>query len=631
MCGIAGITWPDRDLVGAMAARVAHRGPDQSGLFVDDSVSLGHRRLSIIDLSERGRQPMRTPDGSVTVVFNGEIYNFQEIRRDLESQGYAFRSGSDTEVILYAYQRWGVDCVARFNGIFAFAIWDTPAQQLFLARDRLGVKPLYYSVLDGADHNLVFGSEIKALLECPLVDRSIDPQAIYQFIGFEFVPSPRTIFHHVQRLAPGHRLIWRRGRPPRVERYWRLQVRSVDRSPRDHARMLRDALQESVRRQLIADVPLGVFLSGGLDSSAIVAMMRRIGVEPLDTFSLHYEDASFSELDYANFVAKRFDTRHHVIKIDPITPDLIETCCWHLDEPMTDLSAMPFYLLCKKVREHVTVCLSGEGGDELLCGYDRFKASRIDRFYRLLPGGVRRGVFDRLVMKLADRPQKKGLVNSLKRFVEGDLLPPDGRHMRWQYFCTPEMQQHLFSADLRAHIELDPFAPVRHLLEGADCEDSIAEEIYVDTCMTMPDSLLMKADKMSMAHGLEVRVPLLDHEFAELCCTIPSRLKLQGLTTKAVFRKAMDGVLPDHIRGRGKQGYSLPIKQWLRGELREVLVDTLESSPLIRDSFNMDYIRRLIGEHLRYQANHNHVLWALLNLAVWHRIFGVGRPAPPVK
>jgi asparagine synthase (glutamine-hydrolysing) len=288
---------------------------------------------------------------------------------------------------------------------------------------------------------------------------------------------------------------------------------------------------------------------------------------------------------------------------------------------MTDLSAMPFYLLCKKVREHVTVCLSGEGGDELLCGYDRFKASKMHRRYEMIPEAIRKHIIGRLAMKLDDRPQKKGFTNVLKRFIEGDLLPAEGRHMRWQYFLTPRMQDQLFRRDVRSQIGFDPFLPIRALLDGADCEDTVAEEIYIDTCMTMPDSLLMKADKMSMAHGLEVRVPLLDHEFAEFCCTIPSDMKLEGYTTKSIFRTAMKGILPDHIRKRSKQGYSLPIKNWLRGELRDYMQDTFASSPLVDQYFDKSFSRQLINEHIGMKANHNHVLWAMINLATWHRLF----------
>jgi asparagine synthase (glutamine-hydrolysing) len=619
MCGIAGITWNDPELAAAMSEQIAHRGPDQSGVYSDAWISFGHQRLSILDLSENGRQPMHDGGGSLVVIYNGEIYNFVEIRRELEALGCAFRSKCDTEVILHAYAQWGTECVRRFNGMFAFAVWDRCREELFLARDRIGIKPLYYAAF--ADGHLAFASEIKALLVCPQVRRELDPESLYQYIGFEFVLAPRTIFRSVRKLPPGHYLRWKRGQPPKLERYWRLRVRSVDRSREEHEQGMRDLLEEAVKRQLIADVPLGAFLSGGLDSSAIVAMMNRLGVKPLDTFSLHYEDASFSELEYARFVAEKFQARHHVIKIDPITPELIATCCWHLDEPMTDLSAMPFYLLCQKVRQHVTVCLSGEGGDELLCGYDRFKASKLNRYYRIIPQPVRRVLINRLVERLADRPQKKGFVNMLKRFVEGDLLPQEGRHMRWQYFCTPRMQRQLFHESSRSRMSFDPFAPIRQVLEGADCEDAIAEEIYIDMCMTMPDSLLMKADKLSMAHALEVRVPFLDHEFVEFCCTIPGRFKLEGFTTKSVFRSAMAGILPDHIRLRGKQGYSLPIKNWLRGELRDYVEDTFASSPVIHQYFDRAFTRTLLDEHMQMKANHNHILWAMLNLAVWHNLF----------
>lgn len=618
-------------MVDAMADLIAHRGPDQSGLFTGDQVTLGHRRLSVLDLTESGRQPMGSPDGAIVVVYNGEIYNFATIRHELERAGYTFRSTGDTEVVLHAYHHWGPACVDRFDGMFAFAVWDARVQELFLARDRIGIKPLYYSVLDDGDRNLVFASEIKAMLPCSAIRRDLDPEALYQYMGFEFIPSPRTIFSQVRKLLPGHCLTWKRGEEPQVRRYWQLRVRAVERTPREHQELLAEALERSVRDQLVSDVPLGVFLSGGIDSSAIVAMMHRLGVTPLETFTLHYGDASYSELEYARFVADHFGARLNVMKIDPISPAHIETCCWHLDEPMTDLSAIPFYLLCQEVRRHVTVCLSGEGGDELLCGYDRFKASRLDRLYRMVPLLLRRDLIERVIVRLADRPQKKGAVNFLKRFVEGSGLVREGRHMRWQYFLTPRMQRDLFRSDVRNRMSFDAFAPVRKVLAGADCEDAVGEEIYLDTCMTLPDSLLAKADKLSMAHGLEVRVPMLGHEFVDLCCTIPSGLKMQGLTTKAILRKAMKGIVPNRIRQRGKQGYSLPIKAWLRGELREYMEDSFASSPLIREYFDPAFVRTLVEEHVGMRANHNHVLWALVNLATWHRLYvaeGVSAPAP---
>ena len=617
MCGIAGITWRDEALVARMTKVIAHRGPDQDGIYTDDFVSLGHRRLSIIDLSEHGRQPMSNEDGSIWVTFVGEIYNFQELRPVLEGLGHTFRSRTDTEVIVHAYEEYGPACVERFNGMFAFAVWDKKRRELILARDRLGVKPLYYYA---RDERLAFASEIKAIVQVPEVKREINPQALYHYVGYEFVPAPDTMFRNVHKLSPGHYLRYKDGKTE-IVRYWDVQFQRQTRPREYYEETLREMLTESVRKRLISDVPLGVFLSGGLDSSAVVAMMSRCGVDPIQTFSLGYDDPSFSELDYARIVARQFGTTHREIIIDPITPDLIETAVWHLDEPMTDLSTIPFYLICKKAREHVTVCLSGEGGDEVLVGYDRFKASKANGYYALLPEWIRRGVIAPLVNALPDQPQKKGLVNVAKRFVQGGLLPDDAEHMRWQYFGLPADDPQLFAKDVLTEITSDPFAPVRAHALRCNSTRRLDREIYVDLKFTMPESVLMKVDKMSMAHALEVRVPFLDYQFVEFCATIPGDLKLEGFTTKGIFRSAMKGILPDVIRGRGKQGYSLPIKNCLRQELREYMTDLLTSSPLMSEAFNMNYVRQLIREHQDYRANHNHILWALINLAIWHRLF----------
>jgi asparagine synthase (glutamine-hydrolysing) len=617
MCGIAGMTWKDEALVTRMTKVIAHRGPDQDGVYTDEFVSLGHRRLSIIDLSEHGRQPMSNEDGSVWVTYNGEIYNFQELRTALEAKGHVFRSRTDTEVIVHAYEEYGPACVQWFNGMFAFAVWDKNRRELVLARDRLGVKPLYYYA---KDEKLVFASEIKAILQVPEVEREINPQSLYHYVGYEFVPAPDTMFRNVHKLPPGHYLRYKDGKAE-VMRYWDVGFHSEPHSREYYEEKMRDMLTESVRKRLVSDVPLGVFLSGGLDSSAVVSLMSRCGVEPIQTFSLGYADPSFSELEYARVIAKQFRTKHRELIIDPITPDLIEKVVWHLDEPMTDLSTIPLYLICKKAREHVTVCLSGEGGDEVLVGYDRFKASKANGYYALLPEWIRRGIIAPAINALPDQPQKKGPVNVIKRFIQGGLLPEEAGHMRWQYFGIPEHDGKLFSKNILSEISRDPFAPVRWHAMRCNSAERLDREIYVDLKFTMPDSVLMKVDKMSMAHALEVRVPFLDYQFVEFCATIPGDLKLEGFTTKSIFRSAMKGILPDQIRGRGKQGYSLPIKNWLRQELREYMTDLLTSSPLMREAFNLDYIRQLMREHQEYRANHNHILWALINLAIWHRLF----------
>lgn len=617
MCGIAGFTWRDERLIQLVSSVLFHRGPDQSGNYCDDSVSLGHRRLSIIDLSDHGRQPMSNEDGTIWITYNGEIYNFQELRARLEGKGHIFQSRTDTEVIVHAYEEYGRECVQWLNGMFAFALWDRRRRELLLVRDRLGVKPLYYYQ---KDDKLVFASEIKAILQVPEIEREINHQALYHYIGYEFVPAPDSIFRHIHKVPPGHYLLYKDGKAS-LTQYWDLRFRSELHAPAYYEENLRELLKDSVRKRLISDVPLGVFLSGGLDSSAVVALMSRCGVEPIQTFSLGYEDASFSELEYARVVAQQFKTQHRELIIERLTPELIEEAIWHLDEPMTDLSTIPFYLICKMAREYVTVCLSGEGGDEVLVGYDRFKASKAHAYYSVLPEWVRMQVIAPLVQALPDRPQKKGVSNMLRRFVDGGVLPKEGGHMRWQYFGTPEHDRELFSDNIRSRICMDSFAPLRPYLQNCNSAERLDREIYVDLKFTMPDSVLMKVDKMSMAHALEVRVPFLDYRFVEFCASIPAALKLNGWTTKAIFRSAMRGQVPAKILRRGKQGYSFPVKNWLRGELRNYMRETLTSSPLIKEAFNLRYIQQLIQAHERFQANHNHILWALLNLAVWHRLF----------
>jgi asparagine synthase (glutamine-hydrolysing) len=617
VCGIVGFTWNDPPLAERLCRVLRHRGPDQEGYYADPAVTLGFCRLAIIDLSPLGNQPMPNEDGSVQLVFNGEIYNFQELRRDLEGKGHRFRSRADSEVIVHAYEEWGKDCLDHLQGMFALALWDQKDQRLILARDRLGIKPLYYTFQKG---RLAFASEIKALLEIPEILPRVNLQALYDYLGFEFVPSPLTMFEGIEKLPPGNRLIFQKGTATR-EVYWDLNRPGTSLSQEEAVAELRRLLQETVAKHLISDVPLGVFLSGGLDSSTLVALMRRLGVSPLRTFSIGYPDPSFSELPYAEIVAKAFDTEHTVLMIPEVTLEDLKKAVWHLDEPMTDLSALPLYLVCREAKKYVTVCLSGEGGDEVFAGYDRFKASKADRIYRLLPAWLReKGIYP-LVEALPDRPQKKGWINILKRFVEGSHLPLEGGHMRWQYFSSPEQDALLYRPSFREQVSLDPFAPIRELRARRADDADIDQEIYIDLRFTMPDSVLMKVDKMSMAHALEIRVPFLDHRFVEFTASLPGRWKLKGFQTKAVFRKALQGLLPDAIVWRGKQGYSLPIKNWLREGLKEPLTTVLNESPIIREHLNPDHIRRLIDEHMARTHNHNHILWALLNLGLWYERF----------
>ena len=618
MCGICGFTWQDEALVKRMAAVMAHRGPDQEGWHTEPGLSLGHRRLSIIDLSENGRQPMFSEDGSVVLVFNGEIYNFQELRPDLEARGHRFASNSDSEVIIHGYEAYGIDVIHRLRGMFAFALWDAKTGELFLVRDRIGIKPLYYHQRDS---QLAFASEIKAILEYDRVERALNRQALFDYLGFEFVPAPNTMFEGVYKIPAGHYVRWRGGQAD-LTPYWDLKFNGRP-APRyeDAVAQQRILLDEAVKSHLVSDVPLGVFLSGGLDSSTIVAMMRRHISGPLRTFTIGYEDKTFSELDYARIVADHFETEHHVLMLDDIRPQYVERALWHLDEPMTDLSTVPLYLLCQKVKEYVTVCLSGEGADESFAGYDRFKASKLWRYYAILPRALRRGLVSDLVRRLPDQPQKKGAINMIKRFIEGADLPRDGGHLRWQYFSNPVLVEGLFNAEFKAAAELDAFRQVREHNRRCDAADIINREIYLDMRFMMTDSVLMKVDKMSMASSLEVRVPLLDTPLVEYMAGLPGEWKLKGMNTKHIFRSALEGILPDKIVHRGKQGYSLPVKHLLRGRLKNYMVELLNDSSIITENMNRAYVNQLIEEHCARVHNHNHVLWGLINVAIWNNRF----------
>jgi len=603
-----------------MAETLSHRGPDQDGFHCADQISLGHRRLSIIDLSENGRQPMFNEDGSVVVVFNGEIYNFAELRDELEQKGHVFSSRSDTEVIIHGYEEWGIQSIDRLRGMFGYALYDFKRKRLLLVRDRIGIKPIYYHYQGG---QLRFASEIKAILEDPQVERKVNYQALYDYLGFEFVPAPETMFENIHKLPAGHYLLLENDQLI-IEQYWDLSLKQDDSigSFEDAVEKMREHLDFAVKSHLVSDVPLGVFLSGGLDSSCIVALMRRHISGSLKTFTIGYEDKSFSELDYAEIVAQHCHTDHKVLMLDTLKPEYVEQTLYHLDEPMTDLSTVPLYLLCKQAREHVTVCLSGEGADESFAGYDRFKASRLNRWFGIMPKPIRRDVIGKMVNLLPDQPQKKGAINMLKRFIEGSNLDNGGEHLRWQYFLNQKLEDNLLGDSFKTRIDRDPFRQVRDYSSRCDAgDDALNREIYLDMRFMMTDSVLMKVDRMSMASSLEIRVPLLDHVLVEYMASLPGDWKLKKLTTKYIFRAALEGMLPDKVVHRGKQGYSLPVKQLLRGDLNDYMIELINDSALIRENMDDKYISTLIDEHCSMKQNHNHILWALINVAIWHNRF----------
>ena len=620
MGGICGFNWSDAELVAAMADEMIHRGPDQHGEYCAEGISLGHRRLSVIDLSEHGRQPMANEDDSIRLVCDGEIYNSQELRDDLRAKGHQFVSRSDAEVIVHAYEEYGSGAVGKLRGMFAFALWDGRQNVLWLGRDRIGIKPLYYCFRAG---KLVFASEIKAILKDPTVERRLNAQALYDYIGGEFVPAPETLLEGICKLPAGHTLRLQNGQID-VQPYWDLKFATHPWTGtyEEAVEQLRALLDQAIRSHLVGDVPLGVLLSGGLASSAIVAMMRRHITGPLRTFTIGHADKTCSELDYAQIVADRFETEHHVLMIDDFTPDRVEQALWHLDEPMTDFSAVPLYLVCRQARAYATVCLSGAGGNECCAGYDRFKASRINRRYcARIPGPLRRGLVGPLVAALPDRPGTPGALHRLKRFVEGALLPPAGAHLRWQTFRNATREQALFTPEFRGRVSLDPFRLIRETMARCDTLDEVNREIYLDMRYRLTDGVLLTVDKMSMANSVELRVPLSDHVFVEFMASLPGDWKLHGLQTKHIFRSALQGILPDRIVARGQQDYNLPVEHLLRGALQPYMTDLLNQSPVIRENLDVTRVNRLIREHLAMRHNHSHVLWALMNVAIWHNRF----------
>jgi asparagine synthase (glutamine-hydrolysing) len=620
MCGICGFNWSDERLLERMKARLVHRGPDDHGTYVAAGVSLGHRRLSIVDLSEAGRQPLANEDGTVWITFNGEIYNHLELRSRLQGKGHVFRSRSDTEAIVHAYEEYGLDFARHLTGMFALAIWDGPRRRLVLARDRLGLKPLYYSLANG---RLRFASEIKALLVDPTLPRELHRQGLLELLGYEFVPAPATLFAGIHKLLPGCLLTVEADGRSRLSRYWSLERREAAASEE----ALIELLERSCAEHTMSDVPLGAFLSGGIDSSTIVSFLSRTVAAGLDTFALGYREASFSEFEHARRVAAHFHTRHTELLVRPVDAAAIQRSVWHLDEPTTDPSNLPFMLICAEARRYVKVCLSGDGGDELLMGYDRFRASQANSWLERLPLPQRRRLYRAVIASLPDNERKKGAANLLKRFLQGALLGGDGEHLRWQYFTDPAQTAAILQPQFLQALDLDPFAPVKRWSVQAPRERA-AREQYVELNTVLPDSVLMKVDKMSMACGLEVRPPFLDHRVVEFCYSLPARAKLHGLTTKWLLKRAMRERLPPGIATRPKQGFSIPMKNWIRGELLELTRDEVFASPLIGEHFRREALERLWREHQERRHNHSHLFWTLLNLALWERQLLRAAPAP---
>ncbi|ABI55493.1 XrtA/PEP-CTERM system amidotransferase [Alkalilimnicola ehrlichii MLHE-1] len=620
MCGITGIfdlqaQRPiDVPLLEAMNQTQYHRGPDEGGLHHEPGVGLAHRRLSIIDLSS-GQQPLFNEDGSVAVTYNGEIYNFPELTRTLQSAGHTFRTHCDTEVIVHAWEEWGEACVERFRGMFAFALWDRNRETLFLARDRLGIKPLYYAALP--DGHLLFASELKALMAHPDLPRQLDPCAVEEYFGFGYVPEPRSIFAGVHKLPPGHTLTVRRGQGgvPASRAYWDVPFAPLPAmGEAEAAEELVRRLREAVEIRLVAEVPLGAFLSGGVDSSAVVAMMAGLSPDPVRTCSIGFDDPRYDESEYARMVAERYRTAHRLDQVNPDDFDLLGKLGALYDEPFADSSALPTYRVCEQARRQVVVALSGDGGDENLAGYRRYRHHLgEERLRGLLPLGLRRGLFGSLarVYPKADWAPRvfraKATFQALARdAVEG--------YFQGVSILRDDLRRHLFSSGFRS--ELQGYSAVdvlrRHAAQ-APTDHPLSLVQYLDMKTYLPGDILTKVDRASMAHALEVRVPILDHKLVEWMSGLPPEMKLNGSEGKHLLKKAMEPHLPHEVLYRKKRGFAVPVAEWFRGPLRQRVRDQV-LGPRIGESglFDMDFLNRLVDEHTRGARDHSPALWSLL-------------------
>ena len=634
MCGLVGIMDTrgrgdiNRSLLERMNETQHHRGPDEGGLHVAAGIGLGHRRLSIIDLSS-GQQPLYNEDGTVVVVYNGEIYNFQPLAEELAALGHTFRTHCDTEVIVHAWEEWGEACVERFRGMFAFAVWDEQRETLFLARDRLGIKPLYYALLD--DDTLVFGSELKSLMAHPGLRREIDPFAVEEYFGFGYVPEPRTIYKQARKLSPGHTLTVRRGQPlPEPREYWDVPFQPNGVSDEAEAgEALVERLREAVDIRRIAEVPLGAFLSGGVDSSAVVAMMAGLSDDPVNTCSISFGDPAFDESAYARQVAERYHTNHGVEQVDADRFDLLDTLVGLYDEPFADSSALPTYEVCRLARQRVTVALSGDGGDETLAGYRRYRGFlHEERIRGVLPLGVRRPVFGTLG-QLYPKADWAPRVFRAKATFEALARDPVEGYFHSVSILSAPMRHKLFTERFRRELQGHSAVDVlRRHRDRCPTDDPLSQVQYMDLKTYLPGDILTKVDRASMAHALEVRVPILDHQLVEWTSGLPRDLKLRGNEGKYLLKKAMEPYLPHDVMYRRKQGFAVPVAQWFRGPLRQRLRDAVLSEDMADSGyFNMDFIQRMLDQHQSGQRDNSALLWALLMFSAF--LSGVQQEAVP--
>ena len=618
MCGIAGVATPGqtppREWLRSMCDSIRHRGPDGEGLYMSPGIGLGMRRLAIIDLAT-GDQPVRNASGSVQVVFNGEIYNYRALRAELQAKGYQLRGRGDSEVIPHLYEEYGLDFILRLNGMFAIALWDAQRNRLLLTRDRIGIKPLYYSLRHG---NLYFASEVKAILAVDGSAKRIDPRGIDQLLTFEYTASPTTLLADVRKLPAGGWLTWTRG-AVETGHFWTLPAKEelLHEPEAVIAERLRSTFTQAVRSQLVSDVPLGAFLSGGIDSSILVSAMSEVSSEPPRTFSVGFRDKSYSELEYARQVAEHCGTRHHEELLTEDYLSVLPEVVSQLDQPIADFSVFPTLLVARMARSQVTVALGGDGGDELFGGYDTYIADRYSRWLLdWMPLPMRRAVAA-LAGGLPMGGGKRGVGNQLRRFVQGGVLPRRWQHLRWMVFLSESDKSHLYRPEFRAVVAGGTAELIGAMLDNVSAERT-GGQMRADLRFYLPEDILPKVDLMSMAVSLEARVPYLDNEMIDLALRIPASMKIRGGVRKYILRRAFAGRLPPLILGRGKEGFSMPMKNWLNTEWNALMHELLEDASLARhDVFEPAFVARLMREHEARSHNHSHLLWALMVFQLW--------------
>jgi asparagine synthase (glutamine-hydrolysing) len=623
MCGIVGQLRPagspvDANLIERMCAGLEHRGPDSRGVHRDERAGLGIQRLRVIDLNT-GDQPIYNEDRSVVVVLNGEIYNYRELRAELQARGHVFATQGDTEVIVHLYEEHGADCVRHLHGMFAFALWDRRSDALLLARDRVGKKPLFYALRDGV---LSFASEMGALLADDDIPREVDHTALDRFLAFGYVPTPLTAIRGVRKLPPAHTLELCEGRVT-LQRYWQLDyANKLDAPVEELCERIREALRAATRRRLISDVPLGAFLSGGIDSSAVVAAMAEASSEPVRTFSIGFDNQQFDELPHARRISEQFGTVHEEFRVRADAVEVVPRIIRHYGEPFADSSAIPSFYLAEMTRRHVTVALNGDGGDESFGGYTRYVANatadRLDR----LPAPLRRAL-SAAGGRIPDRGDVSSMANRARRMASGLALDGAGRYARYVSWFDAAQRSALYTPEFAASLDAQPAeALIAAVWEGASGRSAIDRMLETDVSTYLVDDLIAKIDIATMAHGLEARSPLLDHQLMELAASIPAELKVRGREKKWILRQALRGWLPDEVLDRPKQGFSVPLSSWLRADLRdwagEVLLDP---STLDRGYFEPEAVRRLLDRHAAGADGDAKRIWSLVMLELWHREF----------